>query len=294
MFFRPLRDISEKYNITQNAMASAERIFLILDKKETLSQPTVRVGSRPPLLEKISHIEFSSVSFSYVPDEIVLEGVSFRVQPQETIAIVGPTGSGKTSLVNLIPRFYDPTSGVIHINGNDITKFRPSVLRSKMALVMQDPFLFSGTIRDNIAQGNRNISESKIDYILKASNCKSMVDKLQKGLNTQIAEGGKSMSSGERQLISIARAFALNPDLIILDEATSYVDSQTEMWIQDAMANLMEKRMAIIVAHRLSTARYVDRVIVLNMGKIIENGTHLELLEKKGFYFKLCQLQNYT
>ena len=294
MFFRPLRDISEKYNITQNAMASAERIFLILDKKETLSQPTVRVGSRPPLLEKISHIEFSSVSFNYVPDEIVLEGVSFRVQPQETIAIVGPTGSGKTSLVNLIPRFYDPTSGVIHINGNDITKFRPSVLRSKMALVMQDPFLFSGTIRDNIAQGNRNISESKIDYILKASNCKSMVDKLQKGLNTQIAEGGKSMSSGERQLISIARAFALNPDLIILDEATSYVDSQTEMWIQDAMANLMEKRMAIIVAHRLSTARYVDRIIVLNRGKIIENGTHLELLEKKGFYFKLCQLQNYT
>ena len=292
MFFRPIRDISEKHNITQNAMASAERIFLILDTKEILPQPTVRIGSRPPLLEKISHIEFNSVSFNYAPDEIVLEGVSFRVQAQETIAIVGPTGSGKTSLVNLIPRFYDPTSGVIHINGNDITKFCPSVLRSKMALVMQDPFLFSGTIRDNITQGNRDISESKIDYILKASNCKSMVDKLQDGLNTQIAEGGKSMSSGERQLISIARAFARNPDLIILDEATSYVDSQTEMWIQDAIFNLMEKRMAIIVAHRLSTARYVDRIIVLNRGKIIESGTHIELLKKKGFYFKLCQWQN--
>jgi len=292
MFFRPIRDIAEKYNITQNAMASAERIFLILDTKETLPQPTVRVGSRPLLLEKISHIEFNSVSFNYVPDEIVLEGVSFRVQARETIAIVGPTGSGKTSLVNLIPRFYDPTSGTIHINGNDITKFCPLVLRSKMALVMQDPFLFSGTIRDNITQGNRDISESKIDYILKVSNCKSMVDRLREGLNTQIAEGGKSMSSGERQLIAIARAFARNPDLIILDEATSYIDSQTEMWIQDAIFNLMEKRMAIIVAHRLSTARYVDRIIVLNRGKIIESGTHIELLKKKGFYFKLCQWQN--
>jgi len=292
MFFRPIRDISEKYNIMQNAMASAERIFLILDKKETLSQPAVRVGSRPTLLEKILHIEFNNVSFRYLPDEIVLERISFSVQSQETIAIVGPTGSGKTSLVNLLPRFYDPTSGAIYINGKNITNFCPAVLRSKMALVMQDPFLFSGTIRDNITQGNRDISESKIGHILKISNCKSMVDKLKNGLNTQIAEGGKSMSSGERQLISIARAFARNPDLIILDEATSYVDSQTEMWVQDAIFNLMKKRTAIIIAHRLSTARYVDRIIVLNRGRIIETGTHLELLEKKGFYFNLRQLQN--
>ncbi len=292
MFFRPIRDISEKYNIMQNAMASAERIFLILDTKETLSQPAVRVGSRPTLLEKILHIEFNNVSFRYLPDEIVLERISFSVQSQETIAIVGPTGSGKTSLVNLLPRFYDPTSGAIYINGKNITNFCPAVLRSKMALVMQDPFLFSGTIRDNITQGNRDISESKIGHILKISNCKSMVDKLKNGLNTQIAEGGKSMSSGERQLISIARAFARNPDLIILDEATSYVDSQTEMWVQDAIFNLMKKRTAIIIAHRLSTARYVDRIIVLNRGRIIETGTHLELLEKKGFYFNLRQLQN--
>lgn len=292
MFFRPIRDISEKYNIMQNAMASAERIFLVLDTKETLPQPALQVESRSELLEKILSIEFNDVAFGYVPDEIVFEGISFSVQSQETIAIVGPTGSGKTSLVNLIPRFYDPTSGSIHINGNDITNFCPAVLRSKMALVMQDPFLFSGTIRDNIVRGNRDISADKIDYILKISNCKPMIDKLQQGLNTQIAEGGKSMSSGERQLISIARAFARDPDLIILDEATSYVDSQTEMWVQDAIFNLMKKRTAIIIAHRLSTARYVDRIIVLNRGKIIETGTHRELLEKKGFYFKLCQLQN--
>ncbi|MFQ5484338.1 MAG: ABC transporter ATP-binding protein, partial [Desulfobacterales bacterium] len=244
------------------------------------------------LLEKILSIEFNDVAFGYVPDEIVFEGISFSVQSQETIAIVGPTGSGKTSLVNLIPRFYDPTSGSIHINGNDITNFCPAVLRSKMALVMQDPFLFSGTIRDNIVRGDRDISADKIDYILKISNCKPMIDKLQQGLNTQIAEGGKSMSSGERQLISIARAFARDPDLIILDEATSYVDSQTEMWVQDAIFNLMKKRTAIIIAHRLSTARYVDRIIVLNRGKIIETGTHRELLEKKGFYFNLRQLLN--
>ncbi|QTA86927.1 ABC transporter ATP-binding protein [Desulfonema magnum] len=309
MFFGPIKDIGQKYNVMQNAMASAERIFLILDSEEKLPElvPCVphshdqphheKASVFNPLPSKISKIEMDAVSFAYLPDETVLNEISFKIHAGETIAVVGPTGSGKTTLINLIIRFYDPTSGQVLINGRDIRESEISALRANMALVTQDPFLFSGSIRDNIFQGNSFHSragdwkQEETERILTASNCKSFIDKLPKGLDTELSEGGASISSGERQLISIARAFARNPDVIILDEATSYIDSETEAKIQEALLNLMQNRTSLIVAHRLSTTRNADKIIVLNKGEIIESGTHEELMKNKGFYFKLNLLQ---
>ncbi len=299
MFFRPIRDIAEKYNILQNAMASAERIFLILDSTETIPLPVSDRKSDPETgskimsetLDKISEISMENVSFAYIKDETVLKNISFRIRAGKTLAVVGPTGSGKTSIINLLIRFYDPTSGGVFLNGIDVKNIDPAVLRAKMALVMQDPFLFSDTIRRNITLGKGDISEAALQRILKDSNCKMFVDRLPDGLDTVLSEGGGSISSGERQLISIARAFARNPDLIILDEATSHIDSDTEHKIQEALDNLMARRTSIVVAHRLSTARDADTILVLNRGRIIEAGNAAELMQLKGFYFRLNQLQ---
>jgi len=300
MFFRPLRDIAEKYNILQNSMASAERIFLILDSAESLPQcvPAVDFGTpsgsktQTQTLGKISEVSLKNVFFAYVKGETVLKNVSFNITAGKTLAIVGPTGSGKTTIINLIIRFYDPTSGQVLVNGMDIKKIYSPDVRAKIALVMQDPFLFSEPIRDNITLGESDISMTALQQIIERSNCKTFIDRLPAGLDTVLSEGGASISSGERQLLSIARAFARDPDLIILDEATSYIDSETEYHIQEALFNLMANRTSIIVAHRLSTARGADKIIVLNRGKIVEVGTHLELMQNKGFYFRLNQLQS--
>ncbi len=292
MFFRPIRDLAEKYNILQNALSSAERIFLILDNRETLPRPAVQPDAEVPALRRIEEIRFENVCFRYVEDENVLETVSFRISAGETVAVVGPTGAGKTSLINLIPRFYDPTDGRVLINGCDIRRLEPSSFRTQMALVMQDPFLFSGTIRANIFEGNHHLNADRQQEIIQAANCKALIDRLPQGLDAVLAEGGASISSGERQLISIARAFARDPQLILFDEATSYIDSQTELSIQQALEKLMKNRTSLIVAHRLSTVRNADRIIVLNRGRIIETGTHAELLARKGFYYRLHQLQN--
>jgi ATP-binding cassette subfamily B protein len=299
MFFRPIRDIAEKYNILQNAMASAERIFLILDSTETIPLPVSGRKSDPETgskiisgtLDKISEISMENVSFEYIKDEPVLKNIFFRITAGKTLAVVGPTGSGKTSIINLLVRFYDPTSGGVFFNGVDVKNIDPGVLRARMALVMQDPFLFSETIRRNITLGKDDISEAGMERILENSNCKTFVDRLPDGLDTVLSEGGASISSGERQLISIARAFARNPDLIILDEATSHIDSETEHKIQEALDNLMAHRTSMVVAHRLSTARDADTILVLNRGRIIETGNHAELMQLKGFYFRLNQLQ---
>jgi ATP-binding cassette subfamily B protein len=289
MFFRPIRDLAEKYNILQNAMSSAERILLILDTENTLPKTHLQIS--PPVLDRIQKIRLEDVSFSYIGDEKVLKDISLQIKAGETAAVVGPTGAGKTSLVNLIPRFYDPTSGRIFINDIDIRKLDSAVFRDKMALVMQEPFLFSGTIRANIFDNAHRFTEQEVQEIIDAANCRTLIQRLPDGLETVLTGGGTSISSGERQLISIARAFARNPQLILFDEATSYIDSQTELWIQQALEKLMKNRTALIIAHRLSTVRHADRIIVLNRGRIIETGTHAELIDRQGFYYRLSQFQ---
>jgi len=292
MFFRPIRDIAEKYNVMQNALASAERIHLIINNRESEPQPLHDPQSDQTDLAAIRNITMEDVSFRYVSDEAVLKNISFHVHAGETIAFVGPTGSGKTTLINLLTSFYVPQSGRIFMNGQDIRTVDVSVIRSKMALVTQDPFLFSGTIRENIINGNDHMSDEDLNRVIETSNCKSLIDRLPQGIDTELSEGGTTISSGERQLISIARAFARDPDIILLDEATSYIDSGTEQKVQEALSSLMKNRTSIIVAHRLSTARNADRILVLNKHRIIESGTHDELMERKGFYFKLNQLQS--
>ncbi len=292
MFFRPIRDLAEKYSILQNAMASAERIFLILDSREMLPRPVQQKIEGRSTLQRIEEIRFENIYFSYVEGENILKNINFIINAGETVAVVGPTGAGKTSLINLIPRFYDPASGRVLINGLDIRDLNVASFRSKIALVMQDPFLFSGTIRQNIFQDNQNPTAAREKFIIDASNCRPLIDSLPQGLDTVLTEGGASISSGERQLISIARAFARNPQLILFDEATSYIDSATELAIQQAVETLMKNRTSLVVAHRLSTIRNAHRIIVLHRGRIIEIGNHVELMKRKGFYYKLHQLQN--
>ncbi|CAB1082583.1 Heterodimeric efflux ABC transporter, permease/ATP-binding subunit 2 [Olavius algarvensis Delta 1 endosymbiont] len=288
MFFRPIRDLAEKYNILQNAMASAERIFLIMDSRDRLPIPAAPVNQKAIEQQNIEHIQFDNVNFSYVSGEPILQDITFGMPAGETVAVVGPTGAGKTSLINLLPRFYDPSSGRVLLNNHDLRQLDPAWFRSKIALVMQDPFLFSGSIRENIFQSQNAVDEDQQRSVIEASNCGPLIDRLPQGLDTVLGEGGASISSGERQLISIARAFARNPQLILFDEATSYIDSPTELRIQQALEKLMRDRTALVVAHRLSTVRNADRIIVLKRGRIIESGTHTGLMDQKGFYYRAC------
>ncbi len=297
MFFRPMRDIADKFNILQNAMASAERIFLILDNSDAEAPPAATPAVAGPLPVapsrlKIHSLAMEQVGFGYVPGEAVLQGISFGLSAGETVAVVGPTGSGKTTLINLLVGFYTPTAGRILVNGADVRDLPPGHLRGAMALVMQDPFLFSETVRYNIFQDRGGLSPGALQAVLAAAHCEAIVERLPQGLDTVLSEGGASLSSGQRQLISIARAFARDPSLIILDEATSYVDSETEQKIQSALANLMKNRTAIVVAHRLTTARSADRILVLRDGRIIESGTHEHLMRQAGFYFQLNQAES--
>ncbi len=298
MFFRPIRDLAEKYNILQNALASAERIFLILDTPNAIDAQIntddvkTKTLSVPQALPKIETIALDRVSFGYLPSETVLTDISLKIQAGESVAIIGPTGSGKTSIANLIMRFYSPVSGGIFLNNQDIKNLSVADYRAKMAFVSQEPYLFSDTIRANIWRDQANPSEADVARIIAAANCQGVVAKQVHGLDTILSRGGASLSSGERQLISIARAFARDPELIILDEATSYIDSLTEDAIQDALSKLMIGRTALVIAHRLSTVRQADTIAVLDKGRILEIGNHDVLMRKQGFYFRMNHLQH--
>jgi len=290
MFFRPLRDLAENYNILQNAMASAERIFGLLDTDARLPQPVSSMGWDNRPLASGGLLELDKVAFSYAPGEQVLRDVSFSVGQGATLALVGPTGAGKTSILNLILRLYDPDSGEIRLDGRPVRQWDAGQLRSLMALVPQEPILFSGTLRQNIFGDDDPVvpyGDAHIESIVSAANCKEFVARLPQGLDTPLVKGGSGLSSGERQLVAIARALARDPRIILLDEATSYIDSQTEAAIHQALQNLMKGRTSIIVAHRLSTARGADKIAVIKQGRVAECGSHQELMEAQGLYWRL-------
>ena len=290
MFFQPIRDISEKYNIMQSAMASTERIFHVLDNREMIPEP-----SSPKSIAGIrGDIEFRNVTFSYAGDEVVLRDISFNVREGETVAIVGATGAGKTSIISLLERFYEPQRGQILIDGVDIRELETSFLRSQIGLVLQDVFLFAGDIRSNIQLGNEGLSQDDIERIVRYVNADRFIQKLPKGLEEDVKEGGSTLSAGERQLLAFARALAVNPKILILDEATSSVDTETERLLQDALRKLMQGRTSIIIAHRLSTIQRADRIIVMHKGRIREMGTRAQLMARKGFYYEFYRLQYKT
>lgn len=284
LFFRPLRDLSETFNLLQNALASAERIISVLNHKKA-EQRTSKDRNR---INKLSHIKFEHVNFSYSENKPVLKNISFHLPPNHSLGIVGRTGSGKSSIINLITGFYQPDSGNIFINNLNQDSINIEDIRSKTALVMQDPLLFSGSVRENIKPSDLDLETFRLEKALLDANCDFLFEKFS-GLDTKIEEGGRPLSSGEKQLVCIARAFAFNPDLIIFDEATSYMDSQSELKVHDAMKKLMKGRISIIIAHRLSTVKECDTILLLRDGTIREQGSHQELAELKGEYYHLLE-----
>lgn len=287
MFFRPIRDLSEKYNILQTAMASSERIFALLDEK-----PSIEDHVNPIHLKDLrGNIEFKNVWFAYNNEDYVLKDVSFKINEGEKVAFVGATGAGKTTIINLLSRFYEINKGTITIDNIDIKNLKQSELRKNIAIVLQDVFLFSGDIKSNISLGNKEITEENINKAIDNVGLRSFIDSLPYKLNHPVNERGSTLSVGQKQLISFARALAYDPRILILDEATSSVDTNTEILIQNAIKKLIEGRTSIIIAHRLSTIQTCDKIIVMHKGEIKEMGTHQELLEKNGLYYKLYQLQ---
>jgi ATP-binding cassette, subfamily B, multidrug efflux pump len=287
MFFRPMRDLAERYNILQAAMAASERIFKVLDTKPEIVAP----GQTQPLKGFTGDIEFEHVNFSYDPDNLILHDINFRVKPGEKIALVGATGAGKTSTVGLLCRFYDVNSGRIKLNGIDINQLDPDDLRSAFGLVSQEIFLFSGSIKDNISLGADDISDEQVTKAAEQVGLLPFINKLERRFEHGVGERGTSLSVGQRQLISFARALARNPKVLILDEATSSVDNETEQIIQQALRKMFEGRTSVIVAHRLSTIKEADKILVFHKGRIVEQGKHEDLLRQKGVYWRLYQLQ---
>jgi len=287
MFFRPISDLSEKYNIMQQAMASSERIFKLLDTKPDVVL-TDEAHSNGSLRGEII---FKDVSFAYDQDNYVLKNISFTLQPGTSIALVGHTGAGKTSIINILARHYDIQSGEILIDGIPLKQWDLAELRRQMAVVLQDVFLFSGTIYDNVRLGDQDITAEQIDWAIRQVNAHHFVERLPHGVHTQVKERGATLSVGQRQLIAFARALVRDPRILILDEATSSVDTETETYIQDALRLLMKDRTSLIIAHRLSTIKHVDKIIVLHKGRIREIGSHAELIDQKGLYYQLYQLQ---
>ena len=282
-FFRPISDMSEKFNILQGAMASSERIFQLLDTEVQIRSGGAE-GSMGP-------IAFENVTFSYVDGEPVLRHVSFEVEPGQRVALVGATGSGKTTIVSLLLRFYEVQEGRITIGGTDIRDMDLHELRSLFGLVLQDVHLFSGTIGGNVRLGNEAIDDAAVRRAVDAVHAGPFIDRLPLGLDTPVAERGATLSVGQKQLLSFARALAFDPPVLVLDEATSSVDTETELLIRDALKVVMRGRTTIAIAHRLSTVQDMDRILVLHKGELRESGTHQELLAHRGIYHRLYQLQ---
>ena len=286
-FFWPIRDLSEQYTVFQSAMASSERIFELLD-----TQPAVVDATAPTKTNRLrGKVELRDVRFAYQGDDYVLHDVSFDVEAGEKVAIVGHTGSGKTTIINLLCRFYEPDEGSILIDGVDIKEMRLEDLRRAISIVQQNIFLFSDTIEENIRLGNNGITREQVMAAATEVHLDKFVRRMSDGYDTRLQEGGIGLSVGQKQLVAFARALVFEPDILILDEATSSVDTETELLIQDALNRLMANRTSIVIAHRLSTIQNADKIIVMHKGRIREMGTHNALLQKRGVYYRLYQLQ---
>ncbi|MGH9554425.1 MAG: ABC transporter ATP-binding protein, partial [Terriglobales bacterium] len=309
-FFRPIQDLSEKYNILQSAMASSERIFKLLDTQPEVVSP--RVPKRP---EGPGHIEFDHVWFAYrtVPagsdgakgngasqpaadsapagPDWVLRDVSFTIEPGETVAIVGHTGAGKTTIISLLMRFYDIQQGSIRLDGVDVREIDLADLRRRFGVALQDPFLFTGTVEENIRLGTDWIEDEAVERAAEDVNIADFIRSLPGGFQEKMQERGSTLSTGQKQLISFARALAHNPGILVLDEATSSVDTETELRVRSALSKMVEGRTSVIVAHRLSTVQSADKIIVMHKGRVRETGSHQQLLAQRGVYWKLYQLQ---
>jgi ATP-binding cassette subfamily B protein len=292
-FFRPIQDLSEKFNILQTAMAASERIFRLLDEPVTIySAANTRALPAPQ-----GEIEFRNVWFAYhggatpKEEDWVLRDVSFRVEPGQTLAIVGHTGAGKTTIIQLLLRFYDIQGGQILLDGVDIREMNIEDLRRLFGIVLQDPFLFTGTLESNVKLGTETIDRAATEKALQEVGLGPFVTSLPQGVETAVTERGATLSVGQRQLVSFARALAHSPKFLILDEATSSVDTKTELMIREALDRLIQGRTAVVIAHRLSTIQHAHRILVFHKGRLREQGSHQELLASRGIYYRLYQLQ---
>ncbi|KMZ42124.1 MULTISPECIES: ABC transporter ATP-binding protein [Bacillales] len=282
-FVRPLNDLANIFNVLQSGVAGAERVFEVLDEQEEpVDSPGATVLAQPK-----GHVVFDQVSFGYRPDQLILKNISFEAQAGSTIALVGPTGAGKTTIVNLLTRFYDVTAGTIYLDGKDIREYSRDSLRRSFGFVLQDTYLFSGTIKENIMYGKPDATDTEVVAAAKMANADVFINRLPMRYDTMLTENGGNLSQGQRQLLAIARVILAKPSLLILDEATSSIDTRTELNIQDALLTIMEGRTSFVIAHRLNTIRDADTIMVVDRGEIVEKGSHDELIEQKGTYYQL-------
>ncbi len=289
MFFRPLQELSEKFNIMQAAMASSERIFQLLDTPEAVTSPEKPVPFATPFR---GEVEFRDVWFAYEGEDWVLKNFNLKIRPGESVAFVGHTGAGKTTIINLVSRFYDVQRGAVLIDGVDVRDYDQVELRRHVGLVLQDPFLFSNTLKSNITLGNPAVTMTQVEEASRQVNAHEFISKLPRGYDTVVRERGAGFSTGQKQLIAFARVLVQNPEsLLVLDEATANIDTATEELIQDALEKLMSGRTSIVIAHRLSTIQDVDRIVVMRKGELLEQGSHTELLKQNGYYRRLYDLQ---
>jgi ATP-binding cassette subfamily B protein len=286
-FVRPLNDLANLFNLLQSGVAGAERVFEVLDERE---EPDDAPGA-VELLNPRGHVEFAGVSFGYRPDVSILRKVSFSAEAGSSTALVGPTGAGKTTIVNLLTRFYDVTEGRILIDGRDIRQYTRDSLRRCFGVVLQDTYLFSGTIKENIKYGKPDASDAEVEAAAAMANADGFIKRLPRRYETRLTENGGNLSQGQRQLLAIARVLLAKPSILILDEATSSIDTRTELHLQEALLHLMEGRTSFVIAHRLNTIRDADTIMVIDRGEIVEQGAHERLMEQQGVYSRMFSNQ---